>query len=395
MKPVLIVGAGPVGLVTALRLAHFGIECTIIEAEPAAGHDVRASTFHPPTLDMLDEYGLAEPLIALGRKCPTWQVRMHETNERAQFDLGVLKEDTAHPYRLQCEQFHLCELLLQRLRGSSLVKIEWDTRVTSVAQTVDEVVVQAIQDNRAVQYTGALLVGADGARSVVRDGLGVEFAGTTYPETTILATTAFPFHEHLPDLSNVNYVWMQHGTFSLLRLPAIWRCSLYAESGETIEAATQPASIERKLQRIVARSEPYTVLQVRPYRIHKRVVSRYRVGRVVLAGDAAHINSPSGGMGMNGGIHDAFSLSERIRAIAQGSGLEELDRYERQRRPVAADEILAQADHNRSRMQERDIAKRRASLEELQRTAANPVRAREHLLRSSMIDGLRRAALQD
>jgi 2-polyprenyl-6-methoxyphenol hydroxylase-like FAD-dependent oxidoreductase len=394
MSRILIAGAGPVGLATALRLDSFGIPCTVIEAQPAVQRDLRASTFHPPTLDLLDEYGLAAPLIALGRKCPTWQIRLHETHERAEFDLTLLSEDTRHPYRLQCEQFRLSELLVAKLRTSTNVHIEWNARVTGVRQSADAVHVEADRDGETLHFSGPLLVGADGARSFVREALGLEFAGATYPETTILATTPFPFHDHLPNLSNVSYVWHQGGTFSLLRLPSIWRCSLYPDEGESIEEALQPDSIERKLQRIVPHASRYEVLEVRPYRVHRRIVSDYRQGRVVLAGDAAHINSPSGGMGMNGGIHDAFNLSEKIRAICDGADLAELDRYTRQRRPIAAEEILAQADRNRSRMQERDPAKRRQMLQDLQRTADDPVLARAHLLRSSMIEGLRRAAQQ-
>jgi 2-polyprenyl-6-methoxyphenol hydroxylase-like FAD-dependent oxidoreductase len=393
-EQVLIVGAGPVGLTTALRLDGFGIPCTLIEAEPDLQRDLRASTFHPPTLDMLEEYRLAAPLIALGRICPTWQVRIHETHERAEFDLAALAEDTRHPYRLQCEQFRLCELLVARLNASKRVRFEWGTRATQLRTTTGGVTLEGLRGDERREFTGRLLVGADGARSFVREAIGMSFAGSTYPETTILATTPFAFHEHLPGLSNVNYVWAQRGTFSLLRLPVVWRCSLYADDGESIEEAIRPQNIERKLQRIVANAGTYEVIQVRPYRVHRRIVSDYRHGRVVLAGDAAHINSPSGGMGMNGGIHDAFSLTEAIREIWQGAELDTLDRYTRRRRPVAAEEILAQADRNRSRMQERDPGRRRAMLADLQRTASDPALAREYLLRSSMIAGLRKAALQ-
>ena len=391
---VLIVGAGPVGLVTALRLDAFGIPCTVIESAPGPQRDLRASTFHPPTLDMLDEYDLAAPLIALGRKCPDWQVRVHETHERAVFDLAVLAADTRHPYRLQCEQFRLCELLVDRLGRAPNVTLEWATAVTGLQQDADGARVTAATAGGERQFNGRFLVGADGARSVVREALGVEFEGKTYPETTILATTSFPFHDHLPGLSNVNYVWTAHGTFSLLRLPTVWRCSLYPDADEAIEDAIRPASIERKLQGIVPCSEPYEVHEVRPYRVHMRIVSDYRVGNVLLAGDAAHVNSPSGGMGMNGGIHDAFNLTEHIRGVWQGAEPDLLDRYTRQRRPVAADEILKQADRNRARMQERDPARRRALFAEMQRTASDPDLARAFLLRSSMIEGLRRAAAQ-
>lgn len=391
---VLIVGAGPVGLMTALRLDAFGIPCTVLETSSGPQRDLRASTFHPPTLDMLDEYGLAAPLIALGRKCPSWQLRVHETHERAEFDLGMLAGDTRHPYRLQCEQFRLCELLVNRLGRAPNVILEWGTQVTGLQQDADGVRVQAVATSGERQFSGRLLIGADGARSVVREALGVEFCGKTYPETTLLTTTPFPFHDHLPGLSNVNYVWTRQGTFSLLRLPSIWRCSLYPDPDESIDDAIQPVSVERKLQRIVPRPESYEVHEVRPYRVHMRIASDYRVGRVLLAGDAAHVNSPSGGMGMNGGIHDAFNLTEKIQAVWESAGLEELDRYTRQRRPVAAEEILVQADRNRARMQERDPARRREMFLEMQRTASDPVLARTFLLRSSMIEGLRRAAAQ-
>jgi len=135
------------------------------------------------------------------------------------------------------------------------------------------------------------------------------------------------------------------------------------------------------------------VLETRPYRIHKRLASTYRRGRVLLAGDAAHLNSPSGGMGMNGGIHDAFSLCEKLIAVLEdGANDGLLDRYERQRRPIAEEEIIQQAHRNRTRMQERDPARRRAMLEDLQRITQDPVKLKAYLMKSSMIDGLRRAA---
>ena len=391
---VLIAGAGPVGLAAALRLNAFGIPCTVIEAAPGLQRDLRASTFHPPTLDMLEEYRLSAPLIGMGRKCQSWQLRIHETHERAEFDLGLLAADTRHPYRLQCEQFRLCELLIDRLRRAPNVNLEWSTRVTGLQQDADGVRVDATTDGSVRQFDGRLLIGADGARSAVRGAVGIEFSGRTYPETTILATTPFPFHDHLPGLSNVNYAWTREGTFSLLRLPAIWRCSLYPDPDESIDDAILLSAIERKLQRIVPGARPYEVHEVRPYRVHMRIASEYRAGRVVLAGDAAHLNSPSGGMGMNGGIHDAFNLSEKIRDVWEGADLEILDRYTRQRRPVAAEEILVQADRNRARMQERDPAKRRALFNDMQRIASDPELARPFLLRSSMIEGLRRASAQ-
>jgi 2-polyprenyl-6-methoxyphenol hydroxylase-like FAD-dependent oxidoreductase len=392
---VAIVGAGPVGLTLALLLGRAGIPAVVLEAEADIAEELRASTFHPPTLDMLDTLGLAQPLIAQGLVTPTWQVRVHETGERAEFDLSVLAADTAHPFRLQAEQHRLSRLLLSALAAEPAVAVRFGHTVTAVTQDADRARVAGADFALDARY----VVGCDGARSVVRRAMGLAFAGDTYPETTILATTPFPFHAVMPGLSNVNYIWTESpafsGTFSLLRVPGRWRASLYPAPGETIEQALDPAAIERKLQAIHPRAECYEVQDLRPYRIHQRIVPTYRIGRLLLAGDAAHLNSPSGGMGMNGGIHDAFELAATLGAVWRGADPALLDRYTRRRRPVAEREIIAQADRNRARMRERDPARRRALLEDLQRTASDPARARAHLLRSSMIAGLREAAAVD
>ncbi|MES2056542.1 MAG: FAD-dependent monooxygenase [Pseudomonadota bacterium] len=389
---VIIAGAGPVGLVAALLLGRRNIPFLLLEAGEQLAEDLRASTFHPPTLDLLDDQGIAAPLIAMGLISPTWQIRMHETGERAVFDLAAIAADTRHPYRLQCEQSKLCRLLLDQVLAEARGEVRMGARVEAIAQHADSVTVTFREKGESISVAGRYLIGADGSRSVARRGLGFVFEGKTYPETTILGTTRFPFEEHLPGLSNVNYVWKAKGTFSLLRLPDLWRCSLYPDEGESIEDGLRPESIQRKLQAIVPRDTDYEVLETRAYRIHMRIVDSYRAGRVLLAGDAAHVNSPSGGMGMNGGIHDAFELVDTLAQVWHGTDDAILDRYTRRRRPVAEAEILGQSDRNRARMQERDIARRREMLADLRRIADDPVACREHLLKSSMIAGLRQAA---
>jgi len=393
LKPVIIGGAGPVGLTAARLLQEAGIPFLVIEAEEELVDDLRASTFHPPSLDMLDRLGAAAPLIAQGLITPTWQIRMHPGGEKALFDLSVIADATAHPYRLQCKQSTLCAILKSQIeeRGGDI----WmSTRVQDAEQDEDGVrVTVAGPDGETKIVEGSFLVGADGSRSVIRSMVASAFEGKTYPETTILATTRFPFEQHLPDLSNVNYVWKEGGTFSLLRLPDLWRCSLYPDAGESIEEATRPESVQRKLQQIVPTGRPYDIEEIRPYRIHMRIVDTYRKGRFVLAGDAAHLNSPSGGMGMNGGIHDAHELVATLVAIVKGAPMNLLDRYTRRRRLIAQQEILSQADRNRSRMQERDPARRREMLAELQKITDDPARMRDHLLRTSMITGLKQAEL--
>jgi 3-(3-hydroxy-phenyl)propionate hydroxylase len=390
---VIVAGAGPVGLTAALLLGTKGILVTVLEAEPSLSRDLRASTFHPPTLDMLAPYGITARLLEAGLACPTWQVRLHPSGERAVFDLAVLKGDTDHPYRLQCEQSKYCQLALAELEKLANVGLHFSATVTGLTQSADAVRVEAATPGGECTFVADYVIGADGARSAVRHALGFEMSGDIYPETTILATTRFPFHERLDGLSNVSYCWKPDGTFSLLRLPDVWRVSLYARDGQTVEQALEDQAQQDLLHDIVPDTGRIEVLETRPYRIHRRMASAYRQGRVFLAGDAAHLNSPSGGMGMNGGIHDAFSLCEKLIAVLRdGADPRVLDRYERQRRPIAEEEIIEQAHRNRTRMQERDPARRRAMLADLQRTAADPGKLKTYLRKSSMIEGLRRAA---
>ena len=390
---VLIAGAGPVGLTAALVLADAGVAVTVFEAEADVTEDLRASTFHPPTLDMLDRFGISDDLIAQGLTCPHWQIRLHPIGERAVFDLSVLEGETRHPYRLQCEQWKLSRALLTRLANLPNVDIRFGARVTTLTQDDTGVALSIEAGGRVDTVRGAWLIGADGAGSVVRKTLGLTFEGQTYPETTLLATTRFPFEEHLEGLSNVSYCWKAGGNFSLLKVPGRWRVSIYPREDLSVEEQLSPANIEMALQEIVGRGEPYEVLEARPYRVHQRIVERYRVGRVFLAGDAAHVNSPAGGMGMNGGVHDAFNLAEKLAAVVLGrADAALLDLYERQRRPVARDEMLAQSDRNRARMREKDDAKRRTMLAELKVLIADRGRLKAHLLKTSMIEGLRQAA---
>lgn len=382
--PIIIVGAGPVGLSLAWRLTQAGLPVKVFEADAEIADQLRASTFHPPTLDMFDASGITSEIIAKGQITPNWQIRMLSTGERAEFDLGVLAQDTAHPYRLQCRQAELSRAILARLPNDV---VQFNAPIKEVAQSDAGVTAQL----NGEQIAGSILVGCDGARSVVREAVDAEFEGSTYPENTILVTTHFPFHEHIDGLSGVNYIWKPGGTFSLLRLPDLWRVSLHPGADQSVEQATQTESIRAQVRAVVPDAPDIDIEEKRVYRVHRRVATRYRRGRMFLAGDAAHLNSPKGGMGMNGGIHDAWSLADKLVAVAGGADPSVLDRYERQRRSVARDDIVAQADSNRARMNTTNEDERRAHLDDLRAIAADPAKARAFLRKSSMLDGLARA----
>ena len=219
-----------------------------------------------------------------------------------------------------------------------------------------------------------------------------EFTGGTYPDNTILVTTRFPFEDYLQGLSGVNYIWKEGGTYSLLRLPDVWRISLHPAANETPEQALKDHSIYRQTREIIPDAADIEIIEKRIYRVHHRVASHYRRGRLFLAGDAAHLNSPKGGMGLNGGIHDAFLLAELLAKVANGGDEKLLDNYQRQRQPIAKEEIIAQADTNRKRMNTTNPELRLQHLRSLQSIIADKDKCREFLLKSSMISGLRRAA---
>jgi 3-(3-hydroxy-phenyl)propionate hydroxylase len=388
---VVIVGAGPVGLVSAVSLAQSGIPSTLLETSPTTPRDLRASTVHPPTLDMLDELGVAADYIKLGVITDCWQVIHLGTRERVLFDLSAIKDHTRHPYRLQCEQYHLTPILFERARGSGLIDIHLGAEVTEVRQDDDKVVARATVNGEPQDFEGRYLIGADGAHSVVRRTLGFPLEGFTYEHSTTLITTPFRFEDEIPELVGANYTWTPFDAGSMFRLRDAWRCTFYPRPGEPDTELTDDV-IESRMQGILARPRPYEVLEKRNYKIHQRIVPDYRQGRIVLAGDAAHVTPPTGGLGMNGGIQDAVNLADKLVRIFKGESDDLLDLYTRQRRPIAVGEILAQSHQNRIRMQLWDPEQRKQVMAQMREIAADPERTLQMLLRTSMLDGLRKAA---
>ncbi|MEQ8248395.1 MAG: NAD(P)/FAD-dependent oxidoreductase [Alphaproteobacteria bacterium] len=389
----IIIGAGPVGLTCAYTLALAGLPVLVIESEADVPTDMRASTWHPPTLDFMDDLGVVDHLLANGAVARTWQWRIKETGERAVFDLGILGGETRHPYRLQCEQVHAVRFLAEKLKVLDPTALRFGATAVAVAQDDDSVSVTLDASGEREVVHGRYLVGADGAHSIVRKTLGLGFGGKTYETMLMVATIAdFPFEDHYEGLSGVNYVWTDEGSFSLLRVPGKWRSGIRPRPGAAPEESLSDSAIQAHFNAIVPRAEPYAIDSRGMYRVHQRVTTQFSVGRMALAGDAAHLNSPNGGMGMNCGIHDAVNLADKLKRLWHGDTSDLLALYDRQRRPVAATYVNDQADKNHRRMQIRDPDERRAILSDMQATVADPERARAFLLRSSMIAGIRESA---
>ncbi|MBP02539.1 MAG: monooxygenase [Rhodospirillaceae bacterium] len=391
---IIIVGAGPVGLVVALRLTQNGIPVTILEESSAPIAEPRASTFHPPTLDMLDTLGLSQSLLSLGRIAEKWQYSIFETGENAVFDLGVLKDETKHPYRLQCEQVHLVRAAAKELNRLAPKALIYNAKVTKIGENSVGPWVDADINGTKERFNGRWLVGADGSNSIVRRELGLTFTGQTYPAASIAIGTTFPFEKYIPNICGVNYFWAEGWSFSMFQTKKLWRVGYSLPKGMSDSLATSSDEIQNKLRKIYPSKTPFRLETARVYRVHRRTVDTFRVKSILLTGDAAHLNSPSGGMGMNSGIHDAFNLTDKLISIFKNRADEGiLDQYSRQRRFAATADIQRASDQNHKLHREQDYKARLKTLHTMQNIANDSQKLLDFVRESSLINSIKRANL--
>jgi 3-(3-hydroxy-phenyl)propionate hydroxylase len=385
---VFIAGAGPVGLVAAANLVRNNVPVTVFEAGSVLGEESRASTFHPPTLDMLDALGAAEPLIAQGLKAPQFQFRSKQHGLLAQFDFNRIADVTDHPYRVQAEQSKLTHILLDRLRKQQNFQIEFDSAVQSVTQDDAGVEIAIDRNGRNETHFGRWLIGADGGRSNVRRSLGIEFPGFTWPERFLVVSTPFDFRNVIPDLVAVSYVADPQRWHFLLQIPGLCRVMFPIAAHESDELAQTSDFAQLLMAAVVPGIARYEIAYTTLYRVHQRVAKTFQLGRAFLVGDAAHINNPLGGMGMNGGIHDAMNLAARLADVwHERRPATELARYDRQRRLVTLEYIEQRSIQNKRNLESDGIDFGRS----LRHIAADDGRTYEYLLGVSMIASLRRA----
>ena len=393
-KRVLIAGAGPVGMISALVLAKAGMKVSLFERRSELAEDLRASTFHPPTLDMIARIDptLTADLHSQGLVARHTQFRDRKSGLIAEFDAEVLRGDTDHPYRLQCEQWKMTRLIRDRLKAFPDVDLNLEAKVLDVEQNTDGITLKIERAGHVEAHRGDWLIGADGAWSAVRTALGIAFEGMTYPERFYVASTTFDFAAVLDGLSLVNYVSDPDEWCVLLRVPGMWRVLFPTRNDEADEDVVSDASTEARLQGVWQKPERYETIHRTLYPVHQRVATTYRAGRAFLAGDSAHINNPIGGMGMNGGVHDALNLCDKLIRVARGEDAGLLDLYERQRRQIAIDFINANTARNKKTMEERNPEARRRNQDEMRRTAEDPALARAFMRKTAMIDALRASA---
>ncbi|MFC9440906.1 FAD-dependent oxidoreductase [Nocardia sp. NPDC057030] len=372
---IVVVGAGPVGLTAALTLARRGIPVTVLEQGDELATESRASTFHPPTLEMLRDLGVLNALLESGIVASTFQYRDRGGGEIATLDLAVLAEDTPFPFRVQCEQSKLTPILLDALDGAD---VRFGCRVDGLRGTGDAVVLST----DAGPIRADWVIGADGAHSAVRHGLGVDFEGSTYPERFLVASVEEDLARVLPGIAPINYVFDPDEWLVLLRTPQHWRVLLPTPIDTEDEAELR--RLPERLDAVADLGRPWHIAHCSLYRVHQRVAGRFRHGRVLLAGDAAHLNNPLGGMGMNSGMHDAVQFASALAEVVGGAPDARLDEVAAHRRTVAVEHVQRTSHDNWNRLRARDGSQHA----QLRALAGDPAAARAYLRRACLLDSL-------
>jgi 3-(3-hydroxy-phenyl)propionate hydroxylase len=388
---VIVAGAGPTGTIAAYALALRGIDVLLAEALPDCPEDMRASTFHPPTLDMLEELGLLAELDPLGLRAPIYQYRNRRSGEIMEFDLTEVADVLKYPYRLQCEQWKLSRLICARLAAHSHAELLYSHRAIQCSQDANGVTVALEGPHSITEVRADYLIAADGANSLIRKWLGITFDGFTWPEKFLTLTTELGIEAYFDNLAYVNYVADAAEWCVLLRVPSLWRIlvpALETDSDLYLRSDEKKQAVFGGLfgaDGLAADTVHRTV-----YRVHQRVAQSFRAGRILLVGDAAHLNNPLGGLGMNCGIHDALNLVEKLAAILKEGAEADplLDRYNRQRRAVMNDFVQRQSIRNKQFIEAGTEEAQRLGQIQMQAILADDAARRNYLLQQSMYNSL-------
>jgi 3-(3-hydroxy-phenyl)propionate hydroxylase len=394
-EPVLIAGAGPIGYTTAFLLARRGIPFVLFEGGDKIFDDPRAGTIHPPTLELFEESGVTAAMMEQGFIVNNYHYRDRMAGLIADFDLGVLGDQTKFPFRLMLEQHKICYILRDMLKAMGQHNVLMRHRVTKIEQDADGVTATVESEEGVRTWRGAWMIGCDGGRSQVRKSMNVKFDGFTYPERFLVLSTRYDFAQH--GYAITNYIADPKEWCALFKVPGLdgkgmWRVVFPAPPEATQEELFDEASVQARIQGFNPKAGSYEMHHRNLYDVHQRVASRYRDGRLIVAGDAAHINNPLGGMGMNFGLHDAFNLVDKLsRIIHEDASHDLLDLYDRQRRTVAQEFLQRQTIENKRNIEQKDPVEREKFYNELRGIVADRDKLHAYLLRVAMIEGFRRA----
>ena len=348
MVDVLVVGGGPVGMVTAFGLARAGVSVRLIEAQLSPNDSPRAAVYHWSVLDGLARIGLIEDLEDIAVKAEKYTYIVKGSGERISFSLRALRSHTARPYNLHLGQHRLVELVLRRLEAHANATVSLDRTLVSLVQDSEGVTATARgSSGDSEEMRAKWVVGADGAASTVRKLLNLPFDGMTWPERFIATNLKFDFAKY----GYQNATFLIDAQFGSVIVPlndrGSWRCT-FMESN-LLPEENFLERIPAAYREVLPGNDPYVLEQASPYRMHQRSAPRYRVGRVLLAGDAAHSTNPTGGLGLTSGLFDSYLLQECLTAVVlDGVRDSLLTRYSDVRRDVFLTRASPQAVANKN-----------------------------------------------
>ena len=395
---IVIAGGGPVGVVSALACAQHGYAVTLLEAEAKVDDSPRAATTHPSTLEMIARVGLIDQFIQEGLVARYFQFWDKPARAKiVEFDHDVLRDETPYPFVVQTEQHKLARMGIERLKSFPDVEVRFGTRVITVSQNADGATVSAEGPDGRETFRGDYVIAADGGRSTIRKAIDIDFEGFTWPERFLVLTTDDNFQELLPGCCYRNYLADPDEWTNLFKVAGDdgkgrWRAVFPTRIEESDEQALADESTYSRLQRVFPLGRRYHVIHRNLYKVHQRAAATFRKGRVFLAGDSAHVNNSVGGLGLNGGIHDAMELVDTLhQVVSKQAGDALFDRYTRRRRTLNIEFVQEQTIVNKKRLEEREPKTRQLHFDELRATAEDPKKHKEFLLRTSLIASVRKA----
>ena len=386
--PVIITGAGPTGLTLALALGRAGIKVELFEAADDLADEIRASTIHASTLELWDELGVADAIIAKGKK--TYSLQFWERASKilvAEFDYGLIKNDTRYPFRLQCPQNIVTRELLPAVKATGNVSVHMSHAAKRFEDKGDSVILYVDSPSGEKAIKGSYIAACDGPRSPEREQLNIQFPNLSVLEDRfLLIGSDINLKDIYPDIGPVAYFYDPEEWIICMQLPEMTRTVFRIPPEEATEGLTNEDSCRKRLSKVVGDDYNYQIKVVNYYSVIQRAAETFRVGRVILAGDAGHLNNPTGGQGLNSGAQDAGMLAEKLIAVLNGASDTALDEYSKLRSDYAANMVQAKAKKNYSDLVLTDADERAERNQNMALIAKDPRQAREFLLRSAMLD---------
>lgn len=383
-QSVAVVGAGAVGLVTALALARHGFEVTVFEAEPRLRPTPRVNTLHAATLMMFERLGLVDDVLAIGQRSQHVQFRELADGVIAELDLSVLADVTRFPFRLHCLQDQLTRVIFEFVLNAK-IPIHFDTRVVKVAQDDDRVQVEIECANHGEEIEFDYVVGADGSGSIVRDAIGIPFEEQSKPTRMVQIMTTYDLRKAWSDLAGEAYFMDAVSPCTIVQIPGSWRILLALPNAVTDRDLERNGWHRETLARIFALDRPISIFHETTYAVRTGVARTFRSNRFFIVGDAAHVSLPFGAMGVNCGIHDGYFLAK---ALYESIYLfhPSLDDWASTRKAAALKRAIAEGWTLFSTLGA-DESERTARNARLREIAGDPGLMRAYLLRTSMLDG--------